>query len=80
MLVCQLCQKGVRKVAYSRHKKGSSGAGGTWALRAQIHKRVQKPNLHTYQGVKLCTKCLRLVKLSKLPKKVTVQASAPQTA
>ncbi len=62
MIVCNLCQKGINTVAYSRHKKGSSGAGGTWALRAPIHKRVQKPNLHTFQGMKLCTKCLRLVK------------------
>jgi len=62
MLICSLCQKGMKKVAWSRHKKGSSGAGGTWALRAQIHKRTQRPNLHTYRGIKLCTKCLRMVK------------------
>lgn len=62
MLVCQICGKGVHKIAYSRHKKGSSGAGGTWALRAPIHKRVQRPNLHTFKGSKYCTKCLRVVK------------------
>lgn len=49
-------------MAFSRHKKGSSGAGGTWKLRAQITKKVQRPNLHTYRGMKLCTKCLRTVK------------------
>ena len=49
-------------VSYSRHKKGSSGAGGVWALRAPIHKRKQKPNLHVYKGKKYCTKCLRKVK------------------
>lgn len=62
MKVCNLCQKGIHTVAFSRHKKGSSGAGGTWALRAPIHKKVQSPNLHTYQGMKFCTKCLRMAK------------------
>lgn len=62
MLVCEVCQKGARKISYSRHKKGSSGAGGTWALRAPITKKIQRPNLHSFQGMKLCTKCLRLVK------------------
>ena len=47
----------------SRHKKGSSGAGGTWALRAPIHSRIQKANLHVYMGKKYCTKCLRTVKV-----------------
>lgn len=62
MTKCLMCGKGRNKVAYSRHKKGSSGAGGTWALRAPIHMRTQKPNLHVYQGQKYCTKCLRIVK------------------
>lgn len=62
MLVCNLCQKGVHTIAFSRHKKGSSGAGGNWALRAPITKKLQRPNLHPYQGIKLCTKCLRTVK------------------
>lgn len=64
MLVCTRCHKGINRVAFSRHKKGSSGAGGVWALRAPIHKRVQKPNLHAYKGEKYCTKCLRVVKVS----------------
>lgn len=62
MLVCIRCGKGKVISAYSRHKKGSSGAGGTWALRAPIHKRTQKPNLHVYKGSKYCTKCLRIIK------------------
>lgn len=49
-------------VAYSRHKKGSSGAGGTWALRGPIHQRMQKPNLHSFKGKRYCTSCLRKVK------------------
>lgn len=83
MLACNLCGKSMRKVAFSRHKRGSSGAGGTWALRAPIHKRIQRPNLHTYKGLKFCTKCLRLVKTadqSKHKVKVEVKSSEqPQT-
>ncbi len=75
MLVCQSCSKGIQKVSYSRHKKGSSGAGGNWALRAPIHKRTQHPNLHMYKGMKLCTKCLRAVKSAVL----AAQAQIAQT-
>lgn len=74
MLACTRCSKDKTISSYSRHKKGSSGAGGTWALRAPIHQRVQKPNLHVYKGQKYCTKCLRIVKLK--PQK----AEVPQTA
>ncbi len=62
MLVCTTCGKGKIIVAFSRHKKGSSGASGVWNLRAPIHKRVQRANLHIYKGKKYCTKCLRVVK------------------
>ena len=62
MLACLRCGKGKNIVSYSRHKKGSSGAGGNWALRAPIHKKTQKANLHTYKAEKFCTKCLRIVK------------------
>ena len=62
MLVCIRCGKGKNIQAYSRHKKGSSGAGGVWALRAPIHSRTQYANLHIYKGEKYCTKCLRAVK------------------
>lgn len=74
MLVCKNCNKGIKTVAYSRHKKGSSGAGGTWALKAPIHKRIQKPNLHSFQGEKYCTKCLRAVKKSLPLKTPSTQA------
>lgn len=64
MLACIKCGKGKNTISFSRHKKGSSGAGGTWALRAPIHSKIQKPNLHVYKGDKYCTKCLRAVKPS----------------
>lgn len=61
MIMCQLCEKSIHKIAISKHKKGSSGAS-QWPLRAQIHKKTQQPNLHIYKGMKLCSKCLRIVK------------------
>lgn len=70
MLICSRCGKGKNKLSYSRHKKGSSGAGGVWALRAPIHKRVQKPNLHNFKGKKYCTKCLRIVKTAARPEQL----------
>ena len=64
-------------MAFSRHKKGSSGAGGTWALRAPIHKRTQYVNLHVYQSKKYCTKCLRAVKgMFSKPQQMAQQAQA----
>ncbi len=75
MTICLRCGKGKNTLSFSRHKKGSSGAGGTWALRAPIHKRVQKPNLHVFQGNKYCTKCLRIIKSARVSKPVT----PPQT-
>ncbi len=70
MLACTRCGKGKNIQSMSRHKKGSSGAGGTWALRAPIHQRTQNVNLHAFNGEKYCTKCLRVVKPSY---KATVQ-------
>lgn len=73
MLACTRCGKGKNIQAYSRHKKGSSGAGGTWALRATIHQRIQKPNLHVFKGNKYCTKCLRSVKVNFKARVVSTQ-------
>lgn len=61
MLICTLCGKKPNRIAWSRHKKGSSGAS-KWPLRAQITKRTQRPNLHQFKGNRYCTKCLRIVK------------------
>ncbi len=74
MMMCQLCEKGIHKVAISKHKKGSSGAS-QWPLRAQIHKKTQRPNLHIYKGMKLCSKCLRMVKKSYLAGRQAVEAN-----
>lgn len=76
MLNCSRCGKGKNTVNFSRHKKGSSGAGGTWALRAPIHKRFQRPNLHIFKGQKYCTKCLRTVKKN-LPVQYKTEVQTP---
>jgi len=76
MAVCLLCNKKTHKTSWSRHQKGSSGAS-EWPLRAQIHKRIQKPNLHTYKGSKFCTKCLRLVKPTWVAPKVSETVKTP---
>lgn len=68
MLRCTNCGKKPRKINWSRHKKGSSGAT-EWPLRAQISKKLQKPNLHVFAGLKYCTKCLRIVKPTFKPAK-----------
>jgi ribosomal protein L28 len=62
MAVCILCDKKPVRTVWSRHKKGSSGHGGDWNLKAPISKKTQHPNLHVFKGAKYCTKCLRLVK------------------
>ncbi|MCL4367484.1 hypothetical protein M1563_04935 [Patescibacteria group bacterium] len=74
MLVCQICQKGINKQSYSRHKKGSSGASGTWNLRAPIHSKIQRPNVHNYRGMRLCTKCLRAVQKVERPQDKTSES------
>jgi len=61
MAICTTCNKKTVIRTWSRHQKGSSGAS-EWPLRAQISKKPQHPNLHTYKGKKYCTKCLRIAK------------------
>lgn len=76
MLICRNCGKKANKISWSRHKKGSSGAT-EWPLRAQISKRLQKPNLHIFKGNKYCTKCLRKIK-GEFKAKFTKVSEAPQ--
>jgi len=65
---CALCGKGKMIGRQHRHHKGV--AGGKWIQRAQSTVKVNKPNLHVFNGVLagqkskwlLCTKCLRKVK------------------
>lgn len=65
---CALCGKGKMIGRQHRHHKGV--AGGKWIQRAQSTVKVNKPNLHVFNGVLagqkgkwlLCTKCLRRAK------------------
>jgi len=61
----------------SRHKKGASGAS-KWPMRAQITKKFQRPNLHMYRGMKLCTGCLKLIKKSVQSKPASSEQSSVQ--
>ncbi len=79
MLVCTSCGKKSVTVSMSRHKKGSSGHGGAWNLRAQINSRLQHPNLHIFKGKKYCTKCLRIAK-SLFKAKTTIKPQAAPAA
>jgi hypothetical protein len=77
MALCISCGKKSVIRTWSRHQKGSSGAS-EWPLRAQISKKPQHPNLHTFKGNKYCTKCLRKAKAvyrSKASSSVSTQAA-----
>ena len=64
--MCDNCGKGtVWRVSYSQR----GVAGGQWKKRAQSTRKVFKPNLHKWQGMKLCTKCLRRLKTKNTPTK-----------
>lgn len=58
--VCDNCGRGVQYGETGRHGRGV--AGGRWKKRAQKTRKVFKPNLHKWKGMKLCTKCLRRAK------------------
>jgi len=65
---CALCGKGKMIGRQHRHHKGV--AGGKWIQRAQSTVKINRPNLHAFNGILagqkgkwlLCTKCLRVVK------------------
>ena len=71
--MCDYCLKGVQYGETGRHGRGV--AGNRWKNRAQKTRKVFKPNLHTARievegkilKVKLCTKCLRRLKVVKMP-------------
>ena len=66
--ICDCCSKGKVQSVQSRHRKGV--AGKQWARRAQKTLRVFSPNLQsaTIDGVKvkLCTKCLKRLKVPRV--------------
>ncbi len=76
-LRCFNCEKGIMYGNSHTHHPGV--AGGRWKRRAPHTRKIFKPNLHyakitiegTTKKVRLCTKCLRMVrqteKVSKVP-------------
>ena len=87
MRSCDICGK--KSII---QKTGAHQYGGGWAMRAHKTRKVWEVNLHsakvTYQGVRrtmrLCTKCLRLVKaemlknpIKKYIKDIPVSPSVP---
>lgn len=70
---CDLCGKG--KMLGLQHKHHAGVAGNRWNRRAPKTPKTFKPNLHVahievghnMKKVKLCTKCLRMVKQSNAP-------------
>lgn len=87
MRICDVCKKGA-----VIQKSGAHQYGGGWAMRATKKRKVWDVNLHsakvTYGGVRrtmrLCTKCLRRVKLDMAgllkSKKPYIPEASPQVA
>ena len=83
MRVCDICKKGSLI-----QKSGAHQYGGGWAMRATKKRKVWQVNLHnvkaTYKGVRqkmrLCTKCLRMVRLERKASKQTDQLGESQVA
>jgi len=76
-LKCFNCGKGV--MYGQSHKHHSGVAGGRWKRRAQRTRKIFKPNLHVARiqfgnlkkTVRLCTKCLRLLRKTNKSVEVT---------
>lgn len=63
--MCDYCGRGVQYGETGSHHRGVAGA--QWKKRAQRTRKVFKPNLHKWMGMKLCTKCLRKLKGASKP-------------
>ncbi|MCL5433117.1 MAG: 50S ribosomal protein L28 [Patescibacteria group bacterium] len=83
---CYLCGKG--KMIGRQHKHHPGVAGGRWKRRAPHTLKIFKPNLHSARiqvdgftkRVRLCTKCLRIVKEDRQLKKNSIdKTKEPQT-
>lgn len=61
---CENCGKGI--VAGSSQRHGRGIAGKRWKKRAQETKRTFTPNLQMYHGKKLCTSCIKRLKIKKV--------------
>jgi ribosomal protein L28 len=62
-MICDNCGKS--KVFGSSQHHGRGVAGKRWNKRAQESKRTFGVNLQVYKGMKLCTSCLKKLKVKK---------------
>ena len=62
-MICDNCRK--KTVFGSSQRHGRGVAGKRWSKRAQETKRTFSPNLQMYKGMKLCTSCLKKLKVKK---------------
>lgn len=80
---CENCKKGI--MVGRQHKHHPGVAGGRWKKRAPQTRKVFKPNLHlarvfingAYKRMKLCTKCLRILKGKEILRQGPGQAIEP---
>ena len=81
-VICDMCGKG--RMVGKQHKHHPGVAGGRWKRRAPKTQKIFKPNLHwarvgvagAMQRIRLCTKCLRIVKQDKKDAKTAVVSQA----
>ena len=72
--MCDYCERTVQYGGTSSHHRGVAGA--QWKKRAHRTRKVFKPNLHKWMGLRLCTKCLRKLKGASVDQAKVVVASA----
>ena len=83
---CDNCNKGM--IIGRQHTHHPGVAGGRWKKRAPQTRKVFKPNLHmsrvlvngVFKRMKLCVKCIRLLKKVSKTVKEEVTVSQPPTA
>jgi ribosomal protein L28 len=61
---CENCGKGIVSGSSQRHGRGV--AGKRWKKRAQETKRTFSPNIQMYYGKKLCTSCIKRLKVKEV--------------
>lgn len=62
-MICEKCSK--KTVFGSSQRHGRGVAGKRWSKRAQETKRTFGVNLQMYMGKKLCTSCIKKLKVKK---------------
>ncbi len=61
---CQICGKAATQAGMGRHLHS-----GKWRHRGPVTKKTIKPNLQKWQGMMICSRCLRTLGKSMVKKK-----------